>query len=484
MTVNYFIECPICKTITRMRSPAGYIYSTPVRIHCGNCNTLLTGEFISDEKRTKAYFIGKNCKEVQQQDYSYYGETSGEILSKKIVPFNGTKEHLFHPTPSPVFDNFSLMDLNEMESFIDYSCYVSNLSSKWDKEYIKYSLYLNSKYDLIRENYSNNAKLCGYKLDTDFGVLKYIYYSLFFDCAGIFKSSVLRTNFFDANNHFRHLNRNAIFDYVNYLESSDRLNSAQEKVFGIFFDFIKIFDYIIPALGSTFYIDSSKIDKKIKGISTCTFEDVKHFYQNAFEVLSEYSDIVVGLDNIEIRDSFNIFTNSFDMDKFVKSQRKGNRIKFLDKNEFFSGLFDLAGDSNELRNAIGHNDYRYDGIIQEISYTYKDEDKKAYLLDVCVECVKLMKSAYILAFYIYELLRYKHRVSDESITLNPLFYVKTNGQDRCPCGSGRKYRSCCKSAIESTKKNFNKKTYPIRANTFIKGDDFLKKFNIIYKSIK
>lgn len=25
MTVNYFIECPICKTITRMRSPAGYI---------------------------------------------------------------------------------------------------------------------------------------------------------------------------------------------------------------------------------------------------------------------------------------------------------------------------------------------------------------------------------------------------------------------------------------------------------------------------
>lgn len=48
MTVNYFIKCPTCNTITRMRTPAGYIYKTPVRIHCGKCNTLLTGEFVSD----------------------------------------------------------------------------------------------------------------------------------------------------------------------------------------------------------------------------------------------------------------------------------------------------------------------------------------------------------------------------------------------------------------------------------------------------
>lgn len=56
MTVNYYIKCPTCNTITHMRTPAGYIYKTPVRIHCGKCNTLLTGEFVSDNEKEKAYY--------------------------------------------------------------------------------------------------------------------------------------------------------------------------------------------------------------------------------------------------------------------------------------------------------------------------------------------------------------------------------------------------------------------------------------------
>ena len=69
MTVNYFIKCPVCETVTRMRTPAGYIYNTPVRIHCGNCNTLLTGEFISDNEDRRAYYVPGNCKEVLPQNY-------------------------------------------------------------------------------------------------------------------------------------------------------------------------------------------------------------------------------------------------------------------------------------------------------------------------------------------------------------------------------------------------------------------------------
>ena len=65
MTVNYFIKCPTCNTITRMRTPAGYIYKTPVRIHCGKCNTLLTGEFVSDNEKEKAYYTPNNCEEVK-----------------------------------------------------------------------------------------------------------------------------------------------------------------------------------------------------------------------------------------------------------------------------------------------------------------------------------------------------------------------------------------------------------------------------------
>lgn len=77
MTVNYFIKCPTCNTITRMRTPAGYIYKTPVRIHCGKCNTLLTGEFVSDNEKEKAYYTPNNCEEVKPQAFDYFGEASG-----------------------------------------------------------------------------------------------------------------------------------------------------------------------------------------------------------------------------------------------------------------------------------------------------------------------------------------------------------------------------------------------------------------------
>ena len=50
MTHNYFVKCPICGTITRMRTPVGYIYKTPVRYHCAECDSLLTDELITDNE--------------------------------------------------------------------------------------------------------------------------------------------------------------------------------------------------------------------------------------------------------------------------------------------------------------------------------------------------------------------------------------------------------------------------------------------------
>ena len=53
MTVNYFIKCPTCNTITRMRTPAGYIYKTPVRIHCGKYDTILNHTDLYEYKHGK-----------------------------------------------------------------------------------------------------------------------------------------------------------------------------------------------------------------------------------------------------------------------------------------------------------------------------------------------------------------------------------------------------------------------------------------------
>lgn len=91
MTFNYWLECPVCKKITRLRSPAGYVYKTPVRIHCGNCGTLMTGYFISDSAKPRAFYEADNAREIKKQagdlEADYYGEVSAELLTHKSCDF-------------------------------------------------------------------------------------------------------------------------------------------------------------------------------------------------------------------------------------------------------------------------------------------------------------------------------------------------------------------------------------------------------------
>ncbi len=472
MTVNYFIKCPVCETVTRMRTPAGYIYNTPVRIHCGNCNTLLTGEFISDNEDRRAYYVPGNCKEVLPQNYEYYGEASGEILCKKIELLPGTKEDLSNPPSlSPVFGFFEAMSLDDKNNFINYACFASDLIKRWDSKQIKYNLFLNGKMDLIRDKYEMDAKRLGYNLSSDFEIMRYVYYSFFFDCGGIFKKKEIKRTLLEINDHFRHLNTQALKEYINFLDEKNRIVTIQAKLFEIMFSFIKIVKNLIPAICANLYDDPTTIDKETLGLTTCSFEDIKSFYQDTYENLAECCDLVVGLDNIENRDAFNLFTNKFDMDKFSK-QSKGNRIKHLGSEEFFAKTFNISSDSNEMRNAIGHNDYNYKGIQQTIEYTVQTtgENKTSYLLDVAIESVKLMQSAYILMFFLYETQRYKQRVDRESIVMHPALYAKTKNQAHCPCGSGRKYKDCCKSEVGEKNRPLE---YPNKSGMEFKGNIFV-----------
>ena len=217
-------------------------------------------------------------------------------------------------------------------------------------------------------------------------------------------------------------------------------------------EYLSIFKFLAPAVGLFYYDDASRINKETQGISTCSFNDIKNFYLDAFEILADCCDIVIGLDNIDKRFNYNAFTNRIDMIKF-RNQTKGVRIKNLSLDEFFAARFNLKTDSNELRNAVGHNNFEYNGITQKLSFTTaKGENKSAYLIDVALECVSLSRSAYVLLFYVYELKRYCFLQKGKRLLLNPLFYRLAKPQNHCPCGSGAKYRNCCKNDVEKRKK--------------------------------
>lgn len=159
------------------------------------------------------------------------------------------------------------------------------------------------------------------------------------------------------------------------------------------------------------------------------------------------------------------------VENFRFHTRNGNKVKELVSTEFFSSVFALSNDAYELRNAIGHNEYDYDGFRQEIHYRPNKRESdtmcRAYLLDVARECISLMRSSIILEFIVFELVREQYRALDVDLYFHPVLYSKAKGQSRCPCGSGKKYAHCCK-AKEANKQNIRDFELPKKANMRMK----------------
>lgn len=451
-----------------MRTPVGYVSKTPVRIHCGKCDTLLTGEFLIDNTKLRIQYVPLNCEEVSPQEFDYFGEASGELLCNKVMELHAEKNEIFNlplGKASPVFDFMSSTPEPDRIRFINYVCYSSALTEQWDTQRIKYDLYLKGKKELLIEKYREEAKQFWCQPDSDIGILQFTFRSLFYDLGGLFKRNELEELLRKINYHFCHLNQVKLAEYIAEIKQSNRLHIVQEKIFKIVNDYIGVAPYLIPAIGVLYYTNAEIVDKNEMGMSTCSFEDIKKFYQDTYESLVDCCDVVVGLDNIENRGDCNTFTNRLNLDKFRK-QSKGNRITFLNDSEYFVGVFNLPISSNSLRNAIGHSDYEYDGTKQEISYREKngsDVILTASLLDVALECCKMMRSVCILSFMVYELYRYDMHDSNSSLLMHPMMYKWVKSQSRCPCGSGKKYKQCCKPMIDFLDETVLDMDYPMRA---------------------
>lgn len=70
------------------------------------------------------------------------------------------------------------------------------------------------------------------------------------------------------------------------------------------------------------------------------------------------------------------------------------------------------------------------------------------LMNVAVDCLGLTKTAIILSEIILYLLRLEFRTEGIYSIIHPRFYKGAQSNDKCPCGSGAKYKKCCKNEVE------------------------------------
>ena len=106
--------------------------------------------------------------------------------------------------------------------------------------------------------------------------------------------------------------------------------------------------------------------------------------------------------------------------------------------------------NSKLRNAVGHNDYEYNSISQEITYYPDPKNRsrqyKEYLLECENEAVHMFQGILAVSEFLYRLRELK-MMHDGNASMIECMSKKINVYDLCPCGSGKKHKFCHKKSV-------------------------------------
>ncbi|MFA6808451.1 MAG: SEC-C metal-binding domain-containing protein [Eubacteriales bacterium] len=452
MVYNKFIKCRVCNSITRVRLQIGFLEQHPIVITCGNCGVSLSGKVDIDQLKFGLKFEFENADILDNDENpDYIIECSGEFPTNKQY----VKEQPIEKNLTPFLKNRSRMSESGYEKFFKSIQILIRTASRWNnyKRIIDLAQNGNREYLLqeIRKVFPENIMPCRNELE----IMRAVH---MVEVNGFL--SPLRGDFLEDlsfSNDILKLDYQELTKLINYLNTHDgyKLCELQALIYKILDEFIKIYQFLIPAFSIQFY-EKATIDYDAEGTSTSNFSSIKQFYLDAYEILGNLMILPIALNNIKYRNNFNLLRPNDEkiqnLDGFIAT-KKGIRYHFCDSSEIYLGKLKLQVNS-KLRNAIGHNDVEYNAIKQQITYIANPKDRSKqqtkYLLEFENEAIQLIQAIIVISEYLYQL-RKMELINKGNIPINPYGATKTprkiGRNDKCPCGSGKKYKNCCLGKI-------------------------------------
>lgn len=473
MVVPKIITCPICGKQTYLRiQNGGYMYEYPIRVYCLNCHALMKGTFVMDQSagpmgltmiNAKAEDQNVDLKAERQIDADYVAEISGELPCMKVSVFDGKI-----PSDTPYLRAASQIDmLSRIDQLKEFYAKMKEWA-RWKS--IAFQLLSEDEMEYIPTALHNRMGTYSYTCSDYLKSLHCLQEVVCEETRYLFNSPDQEKTILQFITTLAGIDRQQLHLLVERIGGVAEVKFAYRKIIGIFSSFMQVYQNLLPA--ETYQSYKSKNDSNL-GIATCSLADIKGFYLDAYETLLSLMHIPVCLDNISVRGDYmkynSVYYNFYNnknpkiKDRYERLPDDYIRYANLDngkKAELMSQASEqlqayLAIPVNkDLRNAITHNTYKYDGLTQII--TVYDQKRPSQinltlsLLDMAVDCIGLAKSTVLMS----ELLLFILRCEEESYhsIIHPRYYKNPGRNDRCPCGSGKKYKNCCMGDIEQLRK--------------------------------
>lgn len=451
MVFNEYIKCEVCGSVTRIRLQVGWLNEHPIAVTCGKCGISLRGKVFIHQEETKLSFKFENAKTTTIEPpkcCDFVVECSGEFTTIKISKDYGIDASV----PTPYIRFYSNTDSDSLKKFVGSIVELKHTLKVWPQYNRLLQLNKDGNWEYLVQEigriFPDEFITCRNELE----ILRAV---RMIEVKGFL--SPLKPNIIslpEIGTSILKLDKKQIYDLIDYLNFHDgySLEQIKEQINRLLNEFVEVYPYLIPAFSLQFCKEEN-IDFETEGTTTSTYQDVKQFYLDVYETLGNLLIIPLALDNIRSRKDINIFKENDNkinsLDEFISST-KANRFHLYNTDEIFMRTLD-AKYNQKLRNAIGHNDVEYDNISQTIIYipNAKNRDKKdkVYLLEFEIEALSMFQSILVISEYLYRLQELELiREGEIPLPVELPVKMKTSGKiypnDKCPCGSGLKYKKC------------------------------------------
>lgn len=463
---NEIIVCPVCGKKTFLRIQKGdYLHEYPIRINCMNCRALLKGIYYSHHLvfNNELIMFNANVEECNPRpinvsgvfnskddvtvDADYIAEVSGEIPCNYVTIYK-----------KGIPDSPSLNAADYIEDIINWRERLSRFSFdliEWIRtKSVVFQLLDEGSDDYLPFALDNKLGNYEYKCDSHLKSFHCLQEIVLEQSKHLFVDQSQKDIIRDIIYELSKIDKEKLHDFCTELGGIEELISSYRKVISVFNNFIGIYSGVLPA--ETYSRFKNKTNAP-SCIATCSFSDLKTFYQDSYEAIASILFFPVCLDNITVRGNFDKYDPTYNNTRHGAGVRSfeeyslldhGTRVNKLDTSEYYQKEIDFPAD-RILRNGIGHNNVEYDGITQTITAHDRTTCVTLSLMEMAIYCIKIAKSAVLLSEIILFLLREEHRRKGITTLVHPFLYDGLEPNMRCPCGSNKKYKRCCKRSFDS-----------------------------------
>lgn len=416
MVNNVFVQCNACKMKINLRAQIGF-FDIPFHVHCPKCHSTIYGKVFVDDNSINV----KNADIIQCDDDEIYSvELSAEFPTRKAVHkkiadielspymrnhvFYGNNEKALKRTQETMyFANFVKSGLNEMKQ--NFELFWNNQDEilfARIKDMIKQHPHI--PFSEVNNNFDATVALHQLLLTTT-GI------SIIIGRDSLGEYTEIGKLVIGSKNHFTQIS-----DFI--INGKIDFNSIETKGFKLIELFAKVYEQLIPVIALKNGDCLENVDKKQYGIMTANFDELTDFYAKSYEWIFDNLKIILGLNNIFVRDDSAKCVNGKTYQDFIR-ESNGNKMKngYIDEKEPFSRP--ISSLNNRVRNAIQHFDSDIDYETQLITFNDRNKSVDLYLIDfadLCIENFRIM-------FYVLELVYNLRKLSFMQKGIVPSFFV-------------------------------------------------------------